>query len=141
MALSVDTPLVVELGDQQDYPMLVSGAIAVVYEGSAITLDANGFASALVTNNLFVGHALRGVSDVGGTSGDKTVRVRTGRYKAEVTLASVAQTNVGDLVYMSDDSTYTLSSSANAVKVGIVDRYVAANTCVVEFYSKAATVL
>jgi len=141
MALSVDTPLVVELGDQQDYPMLVSGAIAVIYEGSAITLNGDGYAGVLVPGNLFVGHALRGVSDVGGASGDKTVRVRTGRYKAEVTLTSVAQTNVGDLVYMSDDGTYTLSSAGSAVKVGICDRYVAANTCVVEFYSKAATVL
>lgn len=140
MSLSENSPLVLELGDLNDFPV-ASGA-SPIYEGSALSLTSDGYARGLTAGDtLFAGHAEEAVDNSAGASGAKTVRAKTGTYRAEVTLTGVAQTNVGDLVYMSDDGTYTLSSGGSAVKVGIVVRYVSTNTCVVEFYAYANTVL
>ena len=128
-AMSADIQLPVEEGTFNDY---ILDNDAVVHEGSAIGV-ASGEAHALVNGDVFVGHAIRGVDNA---ADGLTVRVRSGVYRLEVTLASVAQANVGALVYMTYDGTYTLSSGS-AVKVGRVARYVAANTCVVEFHALA----
>lgn len=117
-----------ELGNQNDIP-LVSGA--KVFMGSAIGLD-SGYGQALVNGNIFAGHALEGADNTSGVSGDVSVKVQAGTYKREVTLASVAQANVSDKVYMTYDGTYTLSDT-DSVLVGRVVRYVATDTCMVEF--------
>ncbi len=139
MALTEDTAMVVELPGCNDIP-LVSGA--KVYEGSAISVNSAGYAHALTAGEVFAGHAIEGIDNTNGTNGALSVRVRAEvPYRAEVTLSGVAQTNVGDKVYMSDDNTYTLSSGSSAVLVGICIRYVTTNTCVVEFYPNAASIL
>jgi len=131
-AMTADIVLPVELADENDIP-LISGA--VVFEGSAVGLHL-GYARALVYNDIFAGHAIRAVDNSGGVSGVKSVHVRSGTYRLQVTLASVAQSNVTDAVYMTYDGTYTLDSTL-AVEVGRVARYVTTDTCVVEFTALA----
>jgi len=127
MALSKDTPLAVAEGIFGALPVKASSTI---YEGSLVGLAA-GYARALTALDPFMGHAQRGV--VGGTSdGTEKVVVRKGPYSAQVTLASVAVTDVGREVYATDDATLALGPT-NASRVGIVLRYVAANTAIVQF--------
>lgn len=130
--MTADIQLPLEIGEFNDIP-LVSGA--KVYEGSAVGL-ADGYGKALVYGSTFAGHAIRGADNTDGVSGDLSVKVRNGQYRLQVTLTGVAQSNLGAIVYMTYDGTYTLSSST-AVKVGRMVRYVAANTCVVEFLTNA----
>jgi predicted RecA/RadA family phage recombinase len=125
-ALSADSPLKVEEGDFNDLPVLTA---VTIYEGSAVGLS-SGYARALVAGDAFQGHAFEQADNTSGASGAINVRVRSGTYKLQVTLASVAVTDVGKDVYMSDDATYTLTQGSNSA-VGKVHRYVTTNTCIV----------
>ena len=134
-ALSANAPIVHELGDYNSIP---AGADEIVYEGSMIGESdgtsgqvSAGYGEALVVGDTFVGHSRDKVDNTGGSDGDKDIRVLSGRYRLEVTLTSVAITDVGSAVYASDDVTLTLTP--NASPVGVIIRYVASNTCVVEF--------
>jgi len=130
--LAVATPMTLEIGDKAEYP-LISGSTGKVFEGCGIGLiAANGYARSLVAGDVFLGHCFRDVDNTDSVSGAKNVVVRTGKYRAKVTLASIALTDVGKTVYMSDDGTYTLTEGSNSA-VGKVHRYVTTNTCIVEF--------
>lgn len=131
MALSANSPMTLEIGDFNDLPLIANGT---VYEGSMIGLT-SGYARALTAGDDFQGHAFQAVQDTSNTSGAKTVRVRAGRYRAQVTITSVAVTDVGKAVYASDDGTYTLTAASNSC-VGKVIRYVTTNTCIVEFQTR-----
>jgi hypothetical protein len=133
MALSANTPLVLEIGDIGAYPVKASTKI---YEGAAVGLT-SGYARGLVDGDRFVGFASEGADNSAtATDGYIDVKVIT-RGKIKVTLASVAVTDVGSKVYMSDDGTFTLTASPGEL-VGIVYRYVTTNTCIIEFYQTAA---
>jgi hypothetical protein len=129
MALSADTPRSYELGDINVLPMYRS---VTIYEGSAVGLT-SGYARALVAGDEFQGFCIEKSVNAVATDGAASVKVRD-KGKMQVTLTGVAVTHVGDAVYMSDDGTFTLDSSGNSL-VGKVHRYVASNTCVIEFKS------
>ena len=130
MALSANTPMRVELGELNDIP---AAASAHPYEGSMVGL-ASGYARALTAGDLFLGHAYQEADNTVGTAAaaNINVRVRQGRYCAQVTITAVAVTDVGKEVFASDDATYTLTRGANS-RVGRVVRYVTTGTCIVEF--------
>lgn len=129
MALSADTPVVLEEGGFNHLPVKASTKI---YEGALVGLT-SGYARGLVAGDTFVGVAARQADNSAvATDGAINVKVRAGRFCEQVTLASVAVTDVGKAVYASDDATFTLTATSNSL-VGRVARYVAANTCVVEF--------
>lgn len=129
MALDKDTPRAYELGDINLLPMYRS---VTIYEGSAVGLT-SGYARALVAGDEFQGFCIEKKINTVATDGAASVKVRD-KGKMQVTITSVAVTNVGDAVYMSDDGTFTLDSSGNSL-VGKVHRYVTTNTCVIEFKS------
>lgn len=129
MALSADTPRSYELGDINVLPMYRS---VTIYEGSAVGLT-SGYARALVAGDEFQGFCIEKAVNAVATDGAASVKVRD-KGKMQITLTSVAVTNVGDAVYMSDDGTFTLDSSGNSL-IGKVHRYVTTNTCVIEFKS------
>ena len=131
MALSADSPLMRDEGDTTSYPMVAS---ATIYEGSMVGDNGSGYARALVAGDPFRGHAVKGVVEGTAVDGGAYVRVLTGRYRMQCTLASVAVTDVGKDVYASDDATLTLTQSTNS-PVGRVHAYSTTNTCVVEFYA------
>lgn len=129
MALAKDTPNDFKLGDINDLP--VKGSTKI-YEGAGVGLS-SGYARGLVAGDRFQGFATEGADNSAvATNGAINVKVQRKGIK-KITLASVAVTDVGSKVYMSDDSTFTLDSSGNSV-CGHVSRYVITNTCEIEFY-------
>jgi len=128
-ALAADNPYVFETPGYNSLPVRASSTI---YEGSMVGDDAAGRARALVAGDSFRGHAVAQVDNSAGAAGALDVKVLSGKYLLQVTLTSVAITDVGKAVYASDDATLTLTQSTNS-RVGRVYRYVTTNTCVVEF--------
>ena len=128
MALSANTALTFIRGEQSEAP--VKGS-TTVYEGAMLG-ETSGYVRGLVAGDLFRGHATEYVDNSSGSDGDLTVKRMCGRYRLEVTLSSVALTNVGDQVYASADDTLTLTPGSNT-RVGVVDRYVTTDTAIVEF--------
>lgn len=132
MALSANQPIEYELGDYSAYPVEASTRI---FDGAMITLDGTS-RNATPLNKadaaLFAGHADREADNSSGAAGAIFVKARSGRYKAVVTLASVAVTDQGKSVYAVDDATLSLTATNN-LYVGVVDRYISANKCLVEF--------
>lgn len=114
----------------------------IVYQGAMVGENGAGYGRPLVAGDKFRGHAVEkvdntasGLTGAAGAAGDLQIQLQSGRYKMEVALA-VAITDIGQPVYASDDATLTLvganSTSGNSY-VGVVDRYVSATKCVVEF--------
>ena len=129
MAITADTPRAYELGDINHLPVKASTKI---WEGSAVGL-ASGYARNLVALDQFMGFAIEQADNSAvAVDGAINVKVRK-RGFAQVTLASVAVTDVGSKVYMSDSGTFTLTASPYS-RVGHVSRYVTTNTCVIQFY-------
>lgn len=135
MALSADAPVKRETGDFNEFDVAAS---TTIYEGSMVGDNASGYARALTAGDPFLGHADEKVDNSSGAAAAERVRVLgPERYRLEVTLASVAITDVGKNVYASDDATVTLTQGSNSY-VGQVARYVTTNTCVVEFHPQGA---
>ena len=109
-------------------------ASAVIYEGSAVSEAASGFANQLVATQDFLGFALAKVDNTGGAGGAKTVQLQSeGLIVANLT---VAQADLGAAVYMSDGDTFTLVSTSNT-RVGTVYRIISTTQCVVRFKGPA----
>src|SRR5574343_97648 len=128
MALSKDTPIKLSGGDFMDYPLAAS---AQVYEGSMIGDNGSGYARALTAGDPFLGIAQKGYTETTGTAGGEYVRVRTGIWRQEYTLAG-AITDIGKIVYATDDGTLSLTAGANT-PVGRVVRYLTAALMEIEF--------
>lgn len=127
MALSGDLARAFETGPKNTLP---TAASATIYRGSAVG-DSSGYARALTAGDPFRGFADAKVDNSAGSAGDKNVDVIEEGY-VQVTLSSIAITDVGKPVYMSDDGTFTLTASTNSL-VGKVYRYVTTDTCIVKF--------
>jgi len=129
MALAADVQLPIEEGIYNEIPV---AATTKIYEGAVVSLSsgyAKGYAG---TDTIFLGIAARQADNSAGSAGAITVKVQQSVHYRQVTLASVAITDVGVAVYASDDATYTKTSTSNLL-VGKIHRYVAANTCVIRF--------
>lgn len=128
MALSADSPLKKVLGEVAALPVAASTKI---YEGAMVGLS-GGYARGLVSGDQFQGHAISQADNSSGSAGDINVNVMAGRYQLQVALSGVAVTDVGKAVFASDDGTLTLANAGSFV--GVVRRYVAADTAIVEFF-------
>jgi len=128
MGLTANTPLTFIRGEQSEYR--VKGS-TIIYEGAMLG-DSSGYARGLLGGDPFIGHSMEYVDNSLGGDGALTVQRMRGRYRLEVTLTGVVITDVGQPVYASADGTLTFSAPGNSF-VGIVARYVAANTAIVEF--------
>lgn len=127
MALTADLVRPYETEGFNTYGVLAS---AEIFKGSAVGLS-SGYARPLTAGDPFVGFADAYVKDTAASNGAKNVTVRS-KGLVEVTLTSVAVTDVGNAVYMSDDGTFTQTKGSNSF-IGNIYRYVAANTCVISF--------
>lgn len=115
-ALAKDTPRTF-LKMEANGSYIVNGpleASKVVYRGAAIGLDSSDQAwQPLEDGDVFVGIAIE--SKTGGTSdGDETIGVAVGGV-VKLPITSVAQADVGKAVAATDDATYTLTTSGNAL--------------------------
>jgi hypothetical protein len=105
-----------------------------LFQGAMAFLDASGYATP-TPGAVFLGHAIAEADNRTGGNGAISVTTRQGVYKAQVTLTGVALTDVGGMVYATDDNTYAL---VGTYAVGKVVRYVSANVAIVEFDSTLA---
>jgi hypothetical protein len=127
--LAVDAPRTYELGDVNSFPVVT---LDIIYEGAAVGLDSSGNARPLVAGDKFVGFAEHIADNSAGAAGAVRVRVRRfGLIRLPVT-GVTALTDVGSLVYASDDNTFTLTESTNSL-VGRIVRWDVSTTCYVAF--------
>jgi hypothetical protein len=75
-----------------------------------------------------------GDTSVSGNEARAIVKIGGGLLK-DVTVVGVAnQTDVGELVYVTDNNTFTLTPTSNIPAVGVVDGWVTGTTCHVRFF-------
>jgi len=118
--------------NKAEFVSLPVAASTTIVLGDMLSVNSSGYINDLQAGETFVGHAIEAADNSAGADGVMRVKVRCGQYAKQVTLTSVAVTDVGDSVYASDDSTLSLTASTNS-QVGAVRAYVAANTALVEF--------
>ncbi len=127
--LAKDTPRDYELGDRNEYPVIASD---IIYEGAAVGENGSGYARPLVAGDKFLGFAEKQADNSSGSAGAVNVRV-IDKGKIKVSIADLAITaNDRPAVYMSDDNTFTLTSTSNSL-VGYIARWVETGSGIVEF--------
>lgn len=109
--LAADLPRPYELGDINEIPVIASD---IIYEGAAVGDNASGYARPLVAGDPFRGFAEQKADNSAGAAGAVNVRVRR-RGTVVLTLTSLAVTDIGKVVYASDDNTFTLTASTNTL--------------------------
>lgn len=119
-----------------DMPALTNQEFFV---GSAVAdISGNGYAGIQTGTNAFLGFCLDYLDMTGVSSGTRRIQVVTQGVIKNVSVASSnGVTDLGVDVYMSDDNTFTLSSSGTA-KVGKVANY-NADTGLFDIAFKGAT--
>lgn len=129
--LAADAPRDILLGDINELPVI---ATDIIYQGAAVGDNGSGYARPLVSGDPFRGFAELKVDNSAGAAGDKYVRCRR-RGLIQLSVTSVAITDVGRPVYASDDNTFALAGIGT--KVGYVHRYVSSGVAVVAFDADA----
>lgn len=127
--LTKDTLRDYELGDREEYPVIASD---IIYEGAAVGENGSGYARPLAAGDVFLGFAEKKADNSSGAAGAVNVRVRSkGKIKAAISALAVTA-NDRPAVYMSDDNTFTLTSTSNSL-IGYVSRWISTGYGVVEF--------
>lgn len=117
-----------ELGEVNEFLLL---ADSVVHEGAAVGLNEQGYARALQAGDHFVGFAEDTADNTCGKSGDKRVRVKhSGKIKLPID--GLQLNHVGQLVFASDDNTFTLKAEHNS-RIGVVYRLESEGVGIVAF--------
>ena len=89
-------------------------ANTVIYKGALVGINATtGYARPLVAGDAFAGLAYRKADNSGGSAGARNVRLFQG-IDIVATISGVSQTDVGAVVYASDDATLTLTAAGNS---------------------------
>lgn len=131
--LAVNSPPAYEEGYFNSHPMIAND---IIFEGAAVGDNGSGYARPLVAGDKFLGFCAKKADNTSGAQAAIRVQVRD-EGKAELTLTTVAITDIGKDVYASDDATFTLTVGSNS-KVGVVSRYVDATTAVVSFAARGS---
>ena len=104
------------------------GAGKNIFKGALVGLAGTGYAQPLVAGDAFVGIAYEEGDNSSGQNGDLAVRVFTvGDFG--LTLTGAATSNMGQVVFASDDATLTFDPDGNSF-VGYVQDVLAANEIV-----------
>lgn len=120
------------LGDFTDQPII---AADIIYEGAAVGENGAGYARPLVAGDPFLGFATQQCDNSVGSAGDLNVKTRRAG-RVELSIGSLAITDIGATVYASDDNTFTLTASTNTA-IGTVSSFVSSGVGVVEFSAVA----
>lgn len=112
-----------------DLPVIASD---IIYEGAAVGDNASGYMRPLVAGDPFRGFAARRVDNSSGSAGDKSATLRQEGIVRLAVTGATAVTDVGAIVYATDDDTFTLTGGA-ATPIGRVHRWVSSTTCLVAF--------
>lgn len=109
-------------GNIQDSPM----AVDIIYRGSLVMYNTAGYLAPAATaaGAIFAGVSLEMVDNSGGSAGDLACKHQLeGSFLLEG--AGLAQSDVGEIVYASDDQTVTKTSTNNP-QVGKITKFVSA---------------
>lgn len=135
--LSAAKPRVFETGHDEYLNGLPVVASDIIYEGAAVgELNDTGTYQPLGTGSTvdrFAGFATATVDNSAGAAGDLNVEVKQkGRVVLSVT-GVTGITDVGKIVWATDDNTFTLTYAAGAVSIGTISRHVSGTKAVVAF--------
>lgn len=110
-------------------------ASEIIYEGAAVADNGSGYMQPAVTNvGAFRGFAYRNADNASGSDGDIDVKVRQqGTVKLAIVGVS-AVTDIGKLVYASDDGAFTITASTH-LKIGRLTRWIVGTSAMVHFES------
>jgi hypothetical protein len=135
--LTQDNPRVFESTHDDFLNELPVIASDIIYAGAAVgELNDTGTYQPLGTGSTvdrFAGFATEKADNSAGAAGAKVIKVRQqGRVKLSVT-GVTAITDVGSIVWATDDNTFTLTYAAGAVSIGHIARWISGTNCVVDF--------
>lgn len=142
MALTEDTGL--EFADSarsSETQAYILVNTTVVFAGSYVGIvDASGLVESLSDSVGFepLGFATEGATGDTTTAGDETqIPVKTGGGvgKDFTVIGAGSDADVGELVFATDDNTFTLTPTANIPAIGVVDRHITGTTVDVKFFS------
>ena len=128
MALSKDTPRKYDPAVNPIFMDIPGKVSTTFYEGAAVTDDGgNGEADNLAASEGFLGFVEKGVI-TNATTSDINVKIRTKGIIKNVPVTGLdADTDFGVAVYMSDNGTFTLTSSTTFVQIGKAVAYSGTN--------------
>jgi hypothetical protein len=109
-------------GVELEFPVAASTKI---FAGSMVCINANGYAvpAADTSGYRFVGVAMEQMDNSAGEDGGKSVRIRrVGAFEFDA--ASITQAMVGQPMYAVNDHTFDDAAGTNAIKVGLLVKYV-----------------
>ena len=134
MAASANIPQTYTLDvDPLDTHLSVAASVTI-FAGAAVSRDASGDISPLVTTDSFAGFALQKIDNSSGAASDEDVKVRERGCIVLSVATADDDDDVGSAVYASDDNTFTLTAAAN-LQIGKVRRHISGTSCVVYFES------
>ena len=137
MALSADTPRNYSwVGLENSLPVQAS---TTIYAGSAVSLDSGGEIGPVAASETFMGFSLTKCDNASGSAGYVDARVLV-EGEVELTVTGVNDNDdIGDVVYASDDATFTLVASGS-VAIGRVSQItnLTAGSCRVRFQGLGA---
>lgn len=118
------------------YPMIPAEFPAVasdiIYQGSAVGDNGSGFARPFVAADPFLGFAEEQCDNSAGAAGAKNVRTRPVGAVVLAVTGVVDEDDVGEAVYATDDTTFTLTASGGT-QIGKVLRHISGTSCLVYF--------
>ena len=112
--------------DLKSYP----AAVDIIYKGAMVVVNSAGYlapAADAQGNTRVVGVADEKVDNSGGSAGDKTCRVRSGRAFRFVATA-IDQADVGMNMYVVDDQTFDDGRGTNGVPAGVLVEFVSSTS-------------
>lgn len=121
-ALAANKEIIEKQGNVVNVPVVASD---IIYKGALCKYNAAGYLAPCATESgaFFAGIAEGEADNSSGSAGDKYVNVKTNGVFL-LTGSSFAQSDLGTLVYASDDATITKTDSGNLQPVGRIVRYV-----------------
>lgn len=127
--LAKDTPRDLEMGDQNDIPVIASD---IIYEGAAVGIvKASGHARPLTSADMFGGFCIKKADNSAGAAAAINVKVRKkGKIKLAVTGAVITDVNLP--VYASDDNAFSFVKTGG-VFIGFSRRFISSGYMIVEF--------
>jgi hypothetical protein len=130
MALTANVDVQRKEGEIEQHKM----AVQKIYQGALVKQNAAGFLANCLAESgaVFAGIAVEGADNSGGSAGDLKIRCYK-KGSALLTGSGFAQTDVGQVVYATDENTITKTNANDKQKVGVISEYVSSTQVWVKF--------
>lgn len=108
-------------------------ASTIIYEGSAVGINSDGYLRPIEVGHIFAGFALNDVDNSGGNDGDLSIQV-VAAGRIILPILGVTYEKVNAAVYASDENTFTLDSN-QAEFIGYIDKVISDGVVLLKFNS------